>query len=224
MTTQPAPARVLLADDQHLVRAGFRSILEHQADLAVVGEAGDGAEAVRLARELRPDLVLMDIRMPVLDGLAATRLVLADPLPPVVVVLTTFDADDFVFAALRDGAAGFLVKDTSPEELVASVRAVLAGDRILSPSITRRLIEAYVAAPDPTSAARVTAALSERELEVLQLIARGRSNAEIAGELFIAETTVKTYVARLLQKLSLRDRVQAVVFAYEHGVVRPGAD
>ena len=214
--------RVLLADDQQLVRAGFRSILEHQADLTVVGEAADGAEAVRLARELQPDIVLMDIRMPVMDGLAATRRVVTQPSPPVVVVLTTFDADELVYAALRDGASGFLLKDTSPEQLVAGVRAALAGDRILSAGITRRLIEAYVATPDPGAATRATARLSERELDVLRLVARGRSNTEIGTELFIAETTVKTHVARLLQKLGLRDRVQAVVFAYEQGLVRPG--
>ena len=214
--------RILLADDQQLVRAGFRSILEHQADFSIVGEASNGVEAVRLARELQPDIVLMDIRMPLMDGLAATRRVVAQPSPPIVVVLTTFDADEFVYAALRDGASGFLLKDTSPEQLVTAVRAALAGDRILSSGITRRLIEAYVTTPDPGAAARATARLTERELAVLRLVARGRSNAEIGAELFIAETTVKTHVARVLQKLGLRDRVQAVVLAYEHGLVRPG--
>lgn len=212
--------KMLLADDQQLVRAGFRSILEHQPDLLVVGEAGDGAEAVRLAAELRPDLILMDIRMPVMDGLTATREVLALPDPPLVVVLTTFDADEYVYRALRDGAVGFLLKDTSPEELVASVRSAMAGDRILSPQITQRLIAAYTATPDPVAARRATQRLSEREIEVLRLVGRGLSNSEIAGALFIAEATVKTHIARLLQKLGLRDRVQAVVFAHEHGLVR----
>ena len=213
---------VLLADDQTLVRAGFRSILERQPDITVVGEAADGTQAVRLAEELAPDLVLMDIRMPVMDGLTATRHVLARPRPPVVVVLTTFEADEFVYDALRSGAAGFLLKDTSPEQLVDAVRSVLTGDRMLSPSITRRLIEAYVRTPAPTAPDSVAASLSQRELEVLRLIAAGRSNAEIAAEMFLAETTVKSHVARVLQKLGLRDRVQAVVYAYEHGVVRPG--
>ncbi|WP_432560331.1 response regulator [Granulicoccus sp. GXG6511] len=212
--------KVLLADDQQLVRAGFRSILEHQPDLRIVGEAGDGAAAVRLAAELRPDLILMDIRMPVMDGLTATREVLALPDPPLVVVLTTFDADEYVYRALRDGAVGFLLKDTSPEELVAAVRSAMAGDRILSPQITQRLIAAYTSTPDPVAAHRATERLSEREIEVLRLVGRGLSNSEIAGALFIAEATVKTHIARLLQKLGLRDRVQAVVFAHEHGLVR----
>lgn len=213
---------VLLADDQTLVRAGFRSILERQPDISVVAEAGDGAQAVRLVDEVTPDLVLMDIRMPVMDGLAATRLVMARPRPPVVVVLTTFDADEFVYEALRSGAAGFLLKDTSPEHLVEAVRTVLDGDHILSPAITRRLVESYVRSPAPDGATTAVAGLSERELAVLSLIAAGRSNGEIAGELFVAETTVKSHVARVLQKLGLRDRVQAVVFAYENGIVRPG--
>lgn len=214
--------RVLLADDQQLVRAGFRSILGHEDDLEVVGEAADGAEAVRLVEELVPDVVLMDIRMPVMDGLTATRHILGRPRPPLVVVLTTFDADEFVYRSLREGAAGFLLKDTSPEELVSSIRAVVTGDQILSPRVTRRLVAAYVSAPDPDAAARATERLSDRELAVLRLVAGGLSNTEIARELFIAETTVKTHVARLLHKLGLRDRVQAVVFAYEHGLVRPG--
>jgi DNA-binding NarL/FixJ family response regulator len=219
---QTEVVRVLLADDQQLVRAGFRSILKHEPDVEVVGEAVNGAEAVRMAEELSPDVVLMDIRMPVMDGLTATRHILSHPRPPVVIVLTTFDADEFVYRSLRHGAAGFLLKDTSPEELVAAVRTAMTGDQILSPRITRRLIASFVATPHPGEAATSTAHLTERELQVLGLVARGRSNAEIARTLFIAETTVKTHVARLLQKLGLRDRVQAVVFAYEHGLVRAG--
>lgn len=214
--------RILLIDDQQLVRAGFRSILEKQPDLQIVAEAGDGAVAIRLADEQRPDLVLMDIRMPVLDGLTATRELMRLPAPPVVIVLTTFDADEYVYDALRAGASGFLLKDTSPEDLVEAVRTAMTGAAILSPDITRRLIEAYVARPDPTSGPAVLAAVSERELDVLRLLAAGRTNAEIAAELYVAESTVKSHVARLLQKLGLRDRVQAVVFAYENGIVRPG--
>lgn len=214
--------RILLVDDQQLVRAGFRSILEKQPDLQVVAEAGDGAAAIRLADEERPDLVLMDVRMPVLDGLAATRELMRLPHPPVVVVLTTFDADEYVYDALRAGASGFLLKDTSPEDLVEAVRTAMTGAAMLSPNITRRLIEAYVARPDPASGSAVLATVSERELDVLRLLAAGRSNAEIAADLYVAESTVKSHVARLLQKLRLRDRVQAVVFAYENGIVRPG--
>lgn len=214
--------RILLADDQQLVRAGFRSILEKQPDLQIVAEAQDGAAAVRLADKQRPDLVLMDIQMPVRDGLSATRELMRLPAPPVVVVLTTFDADEYVYEALRAGASGFLLKDTSPEDLVGAVRTAMTGAAMLSPGITRRLIEAYVARPDPTSASAVLAAISERELDVLRLLAAGRTNAEIATELYLAESTVKSHLARLLQKLGLRDRVQAVVFAYENGIVRPG--
>lgn len=215
--------RVLLVDDQQLVRAGFRSILEKQPDLQVVADAGDGAAAVRLADELRPDLVLMDIRMPVMDGLTATRELMRLPSPPVVVVLTTFDADEYVYQALRAGASGFLLKDTSPEDLVAAARTAMTGAAMLSPVITRRLIESYVTRPDPASASAVLSTVTEREFEVLRLLAAGRSNAEIADELYVAESTVKSHVARVLQKLGLRDRVQAVVFAYENGIVRPGA-
>lgn len=214
--------RILLVDDQQLVRAGFRSILEKQTDLEIVAEAGDGAVAVRLTHEHRPDLVLMDVRMPVCDGLAATRQLMRLPNPPVVVVLTTFDADEYVYDALRAGAAGFLLKDISPEDLVEAVRTVMSGTAMLSPGITRRLIEAYVARPNPAASPAALAAVSGRELDVLRLLATGRTNTEIAAELYVAESTVKSHVARLLQKLDLRDRVQAVVFAYENGIVRPG--
>jgi DNA-binding NarL/FixJ family response regulator len=214
--------RILLVDDQQLVRAGFRSILEKQPDFLVVAEGGDGAAAIRLSNELRPDLVLMDVRMPGLDGLAATRELMRSPDPPVIVVLTTFDADEYVYEALRAGASGFLLKDTSPEDLVDAVRTAITGAAMLSPAITRRLIESYVARPDPTAGSAALAAMSERELDVLRLIAAGRTNGEIAAELYLAESTVKSHVARLLQKLDLRDRVQAVVLAYETGIVRPG--
>jgi DNA-binding NarL/FixJ family response regulator len=214
--------RIVVADDQALVRAGFRSILDKQPGLSVVGEAGDGREAIRLADELRPDLVLMDIRMPGLDGLSATRELMRRESPPIVVILTTFDADEYVYTALRDGASGFLLKDTSPEELADAVRSAVSGSAMLSPGVTRRLIEAYVSRPDPHERNNALAGVSPRELDVLRLVAAGMSNAEIASELYLAETTVKSHVARLLQKLGLRDRVQAVVLAYERGVVAPG--
>ncbi|WP_153394584.1 response regulator [Ornithinicoccus halotolerans] len=214
--------RILLVDDQQLVRAGFRSILEKQPDLEIVAEAGDGLVAVRLAHEQRPDLVLMDVRMPVCDGLVATRQLLQLPNPPVVVVLTTFDADEYVYDALRAGAAGFLLKDTSPEDLIEAVRMAMTGAAMLSPGITRRLIEAYVTRPNPAESPAALATVSKRELDVLRLLAAGRTNTEIAAELYVAESTVKSHVARLLQKLDLRDRVQAVVFAYENGIARPG--
>jgi DNA-binding NarL/FixJ family response regulator len=216
------PVRVLLADDQALVRDGFRSILEREPDLEVVGEAADGVEAVQLSRQLRPDVVLMDIRMPLLDGLDATRRVLDGPSPPRVLVLTTFDRNDWVYEALRAGASGFLLKDVRGPALVAAVRTVAAGDAMLSPAITRRLIEAYVVrqgVPEPGPGEH---GLSERECEVLRQIALGRSNSEIASAMFLGVSTVKTYVNRLLGKLDLRDRTQAAVWAYEHGIVRPG--
>ena len=222
--------RVLIADDQVLVRAGFRMIIEAQPDLSVVAEAPDGEAAVRLARRFRPDVVLMDIRMPVLDGLEATRHILhpsdgeAAGALPRIIILTTFDLDEYVYAALQSGAAGFLLKDTSPEQLVAAVRTAVVGDALLAPSITRRLVERF-ARPEPTIeiAPDALAALTPRETEVFRLVARGMSNAEIAAELVVSEATVKTHVAGVLGKLGLRNRAQAVVFAYESGLVRAGA-
>ncbi|UOY02004.1 response regulator [Blastococcus sp. PRF04-17] len=216
--------RVLLADDQTMVRAGFRLILSAEPDISVVGEAADGAEAVATARRLRPDVTLMDVRMPRMDGIAATRRLAAED-PPVtrVVVLTTFDVDSHVYDALRAGASGFLLKNAPPEELVAAIRQVSAGGALLDPAVTRRVIEEFARTPAPGPAPREVATLTERELEVLQHVARGLSNAEIAATLVVSEATVKTHVARMLAKLGLRDRVQAVVFAYERGLVRPGA-
>lgn len=217
--------RVMLADDQTLVRAGFRSILEGEDDIEIVAEAGDGEQAVARARELRPDVVLMDIRMPVLDGLEATRRIIADPrLADVrVVILTTFDLDDYVYEALRAGASGFLLKDASATELADAVRVVAAGDALLSPSVTRRLIAEFSRLGGPRAPSRKRLEeLTERETEVLSLVARGLSNGEIAGRLVVAEQTVKTHFGRILMKLGLRDRPQAIVYAYEVGLVRPG--
>ncbi len=218
--------RLLIVDDQALVRAGFKMILEAEPDMDVVGEATDGLEALKAARELQPDVVLMDVRMPELDGIEATRrLITEENVPTKVIMLTTFDMDEYVYEALRAGASGFLLKDVPPEQLVAGIRAVASGDALLAPSVTRRVIEEFVRRP-PDSV-RVTRPeleeLTDRELEVLKLIARGLSNAEIAKELFVSDTTVKTHVARILMKLRVRDRVQAVVFAYESGLVQPGA-
>ena len=218
--------RVLLADDQALVRAGFRMILDAEDDLEVVGEASHGLEAVEQARRLTPDVVLMDIRMPELDGIEATRRVLAQAgeQPVRVLMLTTFDLNEYVYEALRAGASGFLLKDVPPEQLAAGIRVVAEGEALLAPSITRRLIQEFAAArPVAPAPPPGLDELTARELEVLQSIARGLSNAEIAKELFVSETTVKTHVARVLMKLELRDRVQAVVLAYESGVVEPGA-
>jgi DNA-binding NarL/FixJ family response regulator len=216
---------VLIVDDQALVRAGFRMILEAEEDVEVVGEAADGREAVTEARRLRPDVVLMDVRMPDVDGIEATRRLLAEDSSALkVVMLTTFDMDEYVYDALRVGASGFLLKDVPPEQLVAGIRAVASGDALLAPSITRRVIEEFVRRP-PASVRTLPSRLQEltsRELEVLRLIARGLSNAEIATELFVSETTVKTHVAHVLMKLELRDRVQAVVLAYESGLIEPG--
>jgi DNA-binding NarL/FixJ family response regulator len=220
--------RILLVDDQALVRAGFRMILDAEPEMEVVGEASDGREAIDQVRTLAPDVVLMDIRMPELDGLEASRRILADGVagdaPPKILMLTTFDLDEYVYEALRAGASGFLLKDTPPEQLVAAIHVIAAGDSLLSPSITRRVISEFVKGTGPKPQAQFPrlADLTARELEVLGLIARGLSNAEIAKSLFVSETTVKTHVARILMKLGLRDRVQAVVLAYEAGVVTPG--
>jgi DNA-binding NarL/FixJ family response regulator len=215
---------VLIADDQAMVREGFGALLGAQSDLLVVGDAADGAAAVRAARELRPDVVLMDVRMPVLDGLAATRQLLdGRPEAPRVIILTTFDLDDYVYAALRAGASGFLLKDAPAADLVQAVRIVAAGEALLAPSVTRRLIAEFAARPAadrPRPA--VLNALTPRETDVLRLIARGRSNQEIAAELIVAEQTVKTHIGRILAKLGLRDRAQAVILAYETGLVVPG--
>ncbi len=218
--------RVLIVDDQALVRAGFRMILEAEQDIEVVGEAADGIEAIAEAGRLEPDVVLMDVRMPELDGIEATRRLLSNgAVETKVVMLTTFDMDEYVYDALRAGASGFLLKDVPPEQLVDGIRSVANGDALLAPSITRRLIEEFVRAAPAQGNARPAGLdeLTAREVEVLQLIARGLSNAEIAKELFVSETTVKTHVAHVLMKLDLRDRVQAVVLAYESGVVQPGA-
>jgi DNA-binding NarL/FixJ family response regulator len=218
--------RVLIADDQTLVRDGFRMILDAQEDIEVVGEAADGIEAVAKARELRPDVVLMDVRMPNRDGLDATRALLRE-LPDIhVLILTTFDLNEYVYEAMKAGASGFLLKDAPRSQLIQGVRTVATGDALLAPAITRRLIEQFVRRP-PASIRSLPPKLSEltvRELEVLKLVAGGRSNAEIAAELYVSEATVKTHVGHALRKLGLRDRVQAVVFAYENGLVEPGED
>jgi DNA-binding NarL/FixJ family response regulator len=214
---------VLLADDQAMVRAGFRLILAAEPDITVAGEAADGVEAVAAARRLRPDVTLMDVRMPRLDGIAATRRLLADRQPPTrVVVLTTFDVDEYVYDALRAGASGFLLKNAPPEDLVQAIRVVAAGAALIDPAVTRRVIEEFARTPAPGPLPPEIAELTERELEVLHHVARGLSNAEIAASLVVSEATVKTHVARMLAKLRLRDRVQAVVYAYERGLVHPG--
>ncbi len=215
--------RVLLVDDQTLVREGFRMILDAQADIEVVGEAGDGSEALRLAAHTQPDLVLMDIRMPGMDGLDATRALLENDAQTRVVILTTFDLDEYIYEAFKAGASGFLLKDVPRSQLVAAVRTAAEGDALLSPSITRRLIEEFVRnPPQPPGTPDALRDLSERELDVLRLVARGLSNAEIANALVVSDATVKTHVAHILQKLDLRDRVQAVVLAYDTGLVSRG--
>ena len=218
---------VLLADDQPLLRRGFRMILEAEDGVTVTGEAGDGAEAVELARRVRPDVVLMDIRMPGTDGIEATRRITATEPGVRVLVLTTFDLDEYAFGALQAGASGFLLKDVRPHELVAAVRTVASGDAVVSPRVTRRLLEEYarqlpVADTDRADRYPQLASLTEREREVLAVVAQGLSNTEIAASLFVSETTVKSHVGRILAKLGLRDRVQIVVLAYESGLVRPG--
>jgi DNA-binding NarL/FixJ family response regulator len=215
--------RVLLADDQALVRSGFRMILDARADLEVVGEAADGAEAVALVEELQPDVVLMDVRMPNVDGLEATRRIVAAGSPARVIVLTTYDIDDYVYAALRAGASGFMLKDVRPAELAEAIRVVARGDALLAPSVTRRLLDRFAdALPGPAAAPPPDLdELTEREVEVLRLIARALTNAEIAEHLVLTEATVKTHVSSVLRKLGLRDRVQAAVLAYDVGLVRP---
>ncbi len=214
--------RIVLADDQELVRAGFRMILEGEDDFDVVGESTDGTAAVELVKGERPDVVLMDIRMPGLDGIEATRRIAAAGSGAHVLVLTTFDRDEYVYRSLEAGAAGFLLKTAPPARLIEAVRTVAAGEALLAPSITRRLIESYLRRPRPEAQARLDA-LTRRELEVLRLLADGLSNAEIAKRLVVSDTTVKTHVNHVLSKLALRDRVQAVIYAYESGLVQPGA-
>ena len=215
--------RVVIADDQGMVRSGFTTLLNSEPDIEVIGEAVNGQEAITRAIQLRPDVILMDVRMPVLDGLQATRQITAMDGAPRVLVLTTFDLDDYVYQALRWGASGFLLKDASARELAEAVRVVAAGDALLSPSVTRRLIAEFARMGAPRGPSRKTLQdLTERETEVLALVARGLSNAEIASRLVVAEQTVKTHVSRVLMKLGLRDRTQAVVLAYETGLVQPG--
>jgi DNA-binding NarL/FixJ family response regulator len=215
--------RVLIADDQAVVRAGLRRIVETDAELEIVAEAGDGAAAVESSRRFRPDLILMDIRMPQLDGIAATRRIVSDQAdPPRVLILTTFGLDEYVHDALRAGASGFLLKDAPAEDLLRAVKTVARGEALLDPGVTRQVIARFAELPEPRGEPAELGELTPREREVLMLLALGRSNAEIAEELVVSEGTVKTHVARVLMKLGLRDRVQAVIFAYEAGLVRPG--
>ncbi|NIH86367.1 response regulator [Amycolatopsis granulosa] len=213
--------RVVVVDDQELMRVGFRMVLGAQEDIDLVGEAGNGADAVALATGLRPDVVLMDVRMPVMDGVEATRRIVETQTSRVL-VMTTFDLDEYVYAALQNGASGFLLKDTPPDHLVSALRSVASGDAVVSPSVTRRLLDRFVSGGGPLRDEAELDVLTEREREVLVLIAKGLSNVEIAEKLFLSEATVKTHVGRILAKLGLRDRVQAVVLAYETGLIRPG--
>ena len=212
--------RVLVADDQPLVRSGFRMILDERHDIELVGEAEDGLEAIELARKLEPNVILMDVRMPRLDGVEATRRLLADGSSARVLILTTFDLDEYVYAALQAGASGFLLKDVRPDELVDAIRVVAAGNTLFGPAATRRLVERF-AQPEPTPAPAL-ADLTEREREILCLLARGFSNAELADRLYVSEATVKTHISAVLRKLGVRDRLQAVIAAYEGGLIRPG--
>jgi DNA-binding NarL/FixJ family response regulator len=215
--------RVVLVDDQTMVRGGFRMILDAQDDIDVVGEAGDGDDAVQVVRQVRPDVVLMDVQMPRVDGLEATRQIVADPqLVSRVVMLTTFERDDYIFEALRAGASGFMLKNAPPEDLVHAVRVVAAGDSLLSPSVTRKVIETYARQPAPSVQSDVAGRLTDRETEVLRQLATGKSNTELAELLFVSEGTIKTHVSNVLTKLGLRDRLQAVVLAYESGLVTAG--
>ena len=216
--------RVVVADDQALVRAGLKMVLEAEPDIEVVGEAADGHEVLDVARRSSPDVVLMDIRMPGLDGLEASRRLLSGAEPPKVLVLTTFDEEEYLYEALRAGTSGFLLKVSPPEQLIGAIRTVAAGNALIDPAVTRRVIEAFGRRAATKPPPRELEDLTARELEVLTLLARGRSNQEIAAELIVGDATVKTHVARVLMKLGLRDRVQAVVFAYEHGIVTPGED
>ena len=226
-STQGTPIRVLLADDQPLLRMGFRLILEGEADLEIAGEASTGAEAVRLAAELKPDVVLMDVRMPYLDGIEATRQITASASGSRIIIVTTFDLDEYAFSGLQAGASAFLLKDVAPEDLVHAVRIVASGDAVVAPRVTQRLLETYVRSLPPAHTRTATpdrrlADLTPREREVLEAIAGGLSNAELAARFYLSEATIKTHVRRILTKLDLRDRVQAVVYAYENGIVVPG--
>ena len=223
MSDATEPIRVLVVDDEQLVRAGFRLLIDATPDLVAVGEAGDGGEAVRTARRLRPDVLVMDIRMPGIDGLEATRLIAPSEDAPRILIVTTFDDDEYVFAALRGGASGFLLKDTPPEDMLDAIRTVARGDALLAPAITRRLITEFARMPTPpVSRPEALGTLTDREREVFELVATGLSNSEIAGRLHLGITTVKTHVGRLLTKLDVHDRVHLVICAYESGVVSPG--
>jgi DNA-binding NarL/FixJ family response regulator len=225
MSDQPPPVRIIVADDQQVVRAGFAALLDTQSDFSVIGTACDGAEAVRLCRELRPDVVLMDVRMPDMDGIEATRQLAVGPSGPRILILTTFDLDEYVYDALRAGASGFLLKDVTAEHLFDAVRTIAAGDALLGPTITRRLIGEFTRLQPKSAAATpaALAALTPRETQVLRLVAEGLSNPEVAARLMVTEETVKTHVSRVLSKLGLRDRTQAVVTAYETGLVVPSS-